>query len=426
MEAFSGFYKKSLEERLEILADYAELSSEEKELLKKAWNGALGIQTADKMIENVFSCFELPFGIATNFKVNGKEIVVPMVLEEPSVVAAASKAAKLCLPEGFNAEAPKKQVMVGQIQIVGVKDFRKTKKAILKNKKELIEIANSCDKTLVSFGGGAFDLQIRDLGKKMIAVHLLVDVRDAMGANAVNTMCERITEKVEEMSGGKVGLRILSNLATERIVKARAVWKKEVIGEEAIEGILTAYEFAVNDVYRAVTHNKGVMNGIDAVLIATGNDFRAVEAGAHAFASLKGKIKRDAKRKSKENYAPLTKYYKDRKGDLVGEIELPLAIGIVGGTTKTHPLARIALKIMNVKKVEELQEIIASIGLAQNLAALLALSTVGIQQGHMKLHAKNIAISAGASGEKIELIAEKMVKEKKVSMDRAKEILKEL
>lgn len=409
MEEFSGFYKKSVEERVNVLSKYADLSSSEKELLKKSWKGGLGVESADRMIENVVSCFELPFGIATNFKVNEREVVVPMVLEEASVVAAASKAAKLC--EGFEAKVPEKQTMIGQIQVVGVKDLDKGKERILKGKKELLEEANACDKTLVGFGGGAFELEVREV-EGMLVLHLLVDVKDAMGANAVNSMCEKIAPKVEELSGGKVYLRILSNLATERIVKCKGVWKKEVLGEERIEGILRAYEFAEKDVYRAVTNNKGIMNGVDAVLLATGNDFRAVEAGVHAFASLEGR------------YRPLTKYYKDREGNLIGEIEFPLAIGIVGGATKTHPFARIALKVMKVEKVEELQEIIAAVGLAQNFAALNALSNEGIQKGHMGLHAKNIAVMAGAKGEEIEKIAEKMSEEGKVSVDYAKELLK--
>ena len=286
------------------------------------------------MVENVYSTFQLPLGIATNFTVNGKEVLVPFALEEPSVVAAASYAAKLS--SGFEAKASE-PVMIGQIQLVGVKKPEEAIKKILAEEKALLEIANAGDSTLIKFGGGARKIEARKLETKrgtMVIIHLLVDVRDAMGANAVNTMCERISAEIERLSGGKTRLKIISNLAIHRTVKAKTVWKKEALGEEAIEKILDGYEFAANDEFRACTHNKGIMNGIDAVVIATGNDFRAVEAGAHAFASRSGK------------YKPLTKYYKNMEGDLVGEIELPLAVGIVGGATRTHPLAKINLKIL--------------------------------------------------------------------------------
>ncbi len=407
----SKFYEKPLSERIETLKDFASLSGEEIEALGKY--GALDFESADRMVENVYSTFQLPLGIATNFTVNGKEVLVPFALEEPSVVAAASYAAKLS--SGFEAKASE-PVMIGQIQIVGVKKPEEAIKKILAEEKRLIEIANAGDSTLIKFGGGARKIEARKLETTrgvMVIIHLLVDVRDAMGANAVNTMCERISAEIERLSGGKTRLKIISNLAIHRTVKAKTVWKKEALGEEAIEKILDGYEFAANDEFRACTHNKGIMNGIDAVVIATGNDFRAVEAGAHAFASRSGK------------YKPLTKYYKNMEGDLVGEIELPLAVGIVGGATRTHPLAKINLKILGVKTASELAEIIASVGLAQNFAALRALANEGIQKGHMRLHAKNIAIQAGAHGKAIDEIAERMGAEGNISVSRAKEILAE-
>ncbi|PIN85139.1 MAG: hydroxymethylglutaryl-CoA reductase, degradative [Candidatus Diapherotrites archaeon CG11_big_fil_rev_8_21_14_0_20_37_9] len=405
----SKFYEKSLDERLQILKDFAQLTDEELQQLKSF--GALDFPTADRMIENVYSTMPLPLGIATNFVVNKKEYLVPFALEEPSVVAAASYAAKLS--SGFEAKATE-PIMIGQIQLVGVKDTENAIKKVLAAEKDLLEIANAGDSTLVKFGGGARKIEARTFETKrgkMIVFHLLVDVRDAMGANAVNTMCERISPKIEELSGGEVRLKIISNLAVHRTVKATTTWKKDVLGEDAIERILDAYEFAANDKYRACTNNKGIMNGIDSVVIATGNDFRAVEAGVHAFAAEKGV------------YTTLTKYYKNKNGDLVGEIELPLAVGLVGGATKTHPVARINVKLLGVKTANELAEVIASVGLAQNFAAMRALATEGIQKGHMRLHAKNIAVTAGAEGKQIEAIAGQMVKEGNISVARAKQIL---
>lgn len=424
------FYEKTLEERLLAIREFAGLSEDEVLVLKKF--GALDFETANRMIENVYSTFPVPLGIATNFTVNGKQVLVPFALEEPSVVAAASNAARMS--SGFEANATE-PVMIGQIQLVGVKDAKKAIDGIKKKEKELLKKANSGDSTLVKFGGGARKIEAREMKTSrgtMVVVHLLVDVRDAMGANAVNTMCERITPDIEKISGTQVRLRIISNLAVHRTVKAKTVWKKEVLGEdmakrlgkentdtenkakigsEVIERVLDAYEFAANDMYRACTHNKGIMNGIDAVVIATGNDFRAIEAGAHAFASISGE------------YKPLTKYYKDKNGDLAGEIELPMAVGLVGGATKTHPVAKISVKILGVKTAKELAEIIAAVGLAQNFAALRALSNEGIQKGHMKLHAKNIAVNAGAFGKKIEEVAGQMVAEGNISVSRAKEIM---
>jgi hydroxymethylglutaryl-CoA reductase len=413
--SISKFYEKNLDERLKIVQEFANLDLEEISSLKKY--AALDFDTANRMIENVIGTTQLPVGIATNFIINGKEVLVPMALEEPSVVAAASKAAGNARASGGFQVKADEPVMIGQIQLINLKDLNLAARSINEKKKEILDLANSKDPTLVSFGGGAKDLETRILthnGKQMLVVHIYVDVRDAMGANAVNTMAEAIAPMLEEMSGGKVCLRILSNLATRRLVKAKAVWKKDEIGEDAVEGVINAYSLAAADPYRAATHNKGIMNGIDAVVIATGNDWRAVEAGAHAYASLDGR------------YKPLTKYYKDRNGDLVGEIELPMAVGLVGGATKTHPIAKIAVKILGVKTSKELAEIIAAVGLAQNFAALRALSTEGIQKGHMKLHSRNIAVMAGATGDEIDAVAKIMSDEKQVNVVRAKEVLEEL
>ena len=420
---FHEFYKKPVEKRLEILKRSAGLTDDEINILKSS---AIGLATADRMVENVIGTCEMPIGIGLNFIINGKERIVPMCTEEPSVVAAASYAAKLARASGGFKTSSDDPIMIGQIQIMGFRDFRAAKDAILKNKAKIIARANDRDSVLVSFGGGAKDLEVREINSeigKMLVVHLLVDVRDAMGANAVNTMCEGVSQILEELTGGYVRLKILSNLADKRLARAKAVWKKEELekstkgamkGSDVIDAILEAYHLALNDPYRCATHNKGVMNGIDAVVIATGNDFRAVEAGAHTFASMSGK------------YKPLTKYYKNKNGDLVGEIELPVAIGTVGGATRTKPEARVALKILGVKSAGELAEIIAAVGLAQNFAALRALATEGIQKGHLRLHAKNLAIMAGAEGSEIELVAKRMTEEKDISSSGAKRVLEEI
>ncbi|MBI4173092.1 MAG: hydroxymethylglutaryl-CoA reductase, degradative [Candidatus Aenigmarchaeota archaeon] len=408
----SGFYKLPPKQRLALVKKFAGLTDEECEAIAKT--GALAMDAADRMIENVVGTHELPFGIATNFMINGKDYLIPMVLEEPSVVAAASNAAKLARPSGGFKTASDEPVMIGQIQVVGTKDAAAAAKAIANGKKQIIELANQQDPTLVKFGGGARGLEARviDTQKgKMVIVHLLVDVRDAMGANAVNTMAEAVSPLLEELSGGRVRLRIISNFAVKRLARAKAVWKKQDIGEDAVNGVVEAYAFADADLYRCATHNKGIMNGIDAVVIATGNDFRAVEAGAHAYAARDGR------------YQSLTKYHEDQDGNLVGEIELPVAVGLVGGATRTHPTAKAAVRILGVKTAKELSEIIAAVGLAQNFAALRALSTVGIQEGHMKLHAKNIAIMGGATADIVDQVAAQLVKEKKIRVERAKEIV---
>jgi len=385
------------------------LTDEEASALSQA---GLGIEQADKMVENVVGLFQLPLGIATNFLINGRDYLVPMATEEPSVIAAASNAAKMAREGGgFKAESTR-PVMIGQIQVVNHK--KGAEKAILSKKKELMDYGQSLDPTLVKFGGGVVDLSVRKV-KDMVVVHLHVNVADAMGANAVNTMCEALAPKIAEFSGGKVVLRILSNYALERTAKASVTVPKEALGgEEVVDRIVWAYRLAAHDVYRAVTHNKGVMNGVTALVLATGNDTRAVEAGCHSFAARSGR------------YTSLTTWEKNGRGDLVGGIEIPVAVGLVGGAVRTHPVAKAAVKILGVKSARELGEVMACVGLAQNLAALRALASEGIQKGHMRLHARNIAVTAGADGELADLVAAGMVKAGKVSVDEAKRILGEL
>jgi hydroxymethylglutaryl-CoA reductase len=415
--AISGFYKLSISERIKKLKEFVDLTEDEVALLQTA--GALDLSIADRMIENVVGTLPIPLGLATNFVINGEEYLVPMALEEPSVVAAASNAARMTRETGGFSASTTDPIMIGQIQVADLLDPEKSRNAIIENKENLLEVANAQDPILVKFGGGARELEVRKLDTMMgpmLVVHLLVDTRDAMGANAVNTMCEALAPLIEELTGGHVFLRILSNLAVYRLARAEAIFPKEELGgPEAVESILKAYAFAQADPFRCATHNKGIMNGIDAVLIATGQDFRAVEAGAHTYAATR-----------EGGYQSLTHYEKTPDGDIEGTIELPLAVGLVGGATKTHPVARLCVKILGVKTSQALAEIIASVGLAQNLAALRALSQEGIQKGHMKLHSRNVAIAAGAKDKEIEIVAQKMISEKRVRFDRAQEILAEL
>ena len=410
----SGFYKLPVNKRIELVKQFANLDDSEADL----FSSCLDIGIADRMIENVLGSFELPLGIAVNFKINEKEYLIPMATEESSVVAAASNAAKIARMKGGFKTKCSDPLMIGQIQILHMTDVAGAAQKIISKKKEILKLANEQDKVLLKFGGGAKDLEVRILDSpigKMIVVHLIVDVRDAMGANAVNTMCEALTPIMEEITGGKVRLRILSNLADKRIAKATAVFEKEKMGgEQVVDAFLESYNLAAIDPYRAATHNKGIMNGIDAVIIATGNDFRAIEAGAHAYAARSGQ------------YTSLSHYFKDKSGNLVGELELPMAIGIIGGAGNIHPKAKVCKKILGIKTAKELAEIVVSVGLAQNFAAVFALSTVGIQKGHMSLHAKNIAVMAGAKGDQIDRVADQMVKEGKIKLDRAEEILKEI
>ena len=411
-----GFYKKTIDERLNLVRDLVGLTDEEVETLK-AW-GNLEPKIADAMIENVIGSMSYPFAVATNFKINGKDYLVPMVIEESSVVAAASNAARVMRRDGGIKATTTGPVMISQIQLVNIKAPYYAKMKIIEHKQEILDLANKQDPVLVKLGGGAKDLEVRVIDSPqgpMVVTHLIVDVRDAMGANAVNTMAEKVAPLIEKITGGKVYLRILTNLAEKRLARAWVkVYKEDIGGEEVVDGIVAASNFAWADPYRAATHNKGIMNGIIAVALATGQDHRALEAGAHAYAARNGR------------YMPLSLWEKDEDGNLVGSLELPIAVGLVGGAVKVHPVARIAIKILGVQTAQELAEVMAAVGLAQNFAALRALATEGIQKGHMKLHAKNIAIMAGATPELADKIADIMVAEGKVRFDRAKELLEEI
>jgi len=411
----SGFYKLTPKERINYVKDFADLTDEEVKILQST--GSLELELADRMIENVVGTFPLPLGIAMNFLINRKDYLIPMAIEEPSVVAAATYAAKMARKKGGFFTSSTDPVMIGQIQAVDISDPFAAKMKILSAKKEILQKANEQDPMLVSVGGGAKNLDVKVIDAKtgpMVITELHVDCRDAMGANAVNTMAEAVAPMIERITGGRVYLRIISNLATKRLARAwTVIAKEEVGGEEVVDGIVEAYNFAAADPYRAATHNKGILNGIIGVVIATGNDHRAIEAGAHAYAARKG------------YYGPISFWEKNRDGDLVGSLELPMAVGTIGGATKVHPTAKVALKILGVKSANELGEVMAAVGLAQNLGALRALAHEGIQRGHMSLHARNIAITAGASGDLIDLIVERMVEERKVRMDRAKELLEE-
>ena len=413
-----------LGERLEKLVESAGLNSDE---LAAFQTSGLSADQADHMVENAIGTFGLPLGIGLNFVVNGREVLVPMAIEEPSVVAGASFMAKLARAGGGFTVITSAPEMIGQIQVLEVKDLMTASMELHKHKAELLAEADSIDPVLKKFGGGARDLEVRIIEDSHIGpflvVHLIYDVCDAMGANTVNTACEKLAPHIEQITGGRVHLRILSNLADRRLAKASCtVPLKELAftnadgrkftGEQVRDGIIEAWAFAEADPYRAATHNKGIMNGVDAVVIATGNDWRAIEAGAHAYAARDGR------------YTSLSTWGRDADGNLTGELEMPMTVGIVGGATKVHPAAKAALKLMGVKTAAELAGIIASVGLAQNLAALRALATEGIQRGHMSLHARQVAIAAGAIGDHIEKVAAQMVAEKTVRIERAEEILR--
>lgn len=384
---------------------------------------ALPLALADGMIENVVGKFELPYAIATNFRVNGRDLLVPLVVEEPSVVAAASYMAKLARDAGGFRTSSSAPLMRAQVQVVGLADVYNARLSLMARKTEIIELANRKDQLLNQLGGGCRDLEVHTFPNTargpLLVAHLIVDVRDAMGANTVNTMAEAVAPLLEEITGGKVRLRILSNLADLRLARAQVRLSPETLttsafaGDAVIEGILDAYEFAAIDPYRAATHNKGIMNGIDPVIVATGNDWRAVEAGAHAYACRNG------------HYGSLTTWEKDKSGHLVGTLEMPMPVGLVGGATKTHPLAQLSLRILGVKTAQELAEVAVAVGLAQNLGALRALATEGIQRGHMALHARNIALSAGAIGEEVQWLIDQMVSNHDVRADRAAALLQQ-
>lgn len=410
--SYSGFFKLSMADRLKEVAEFAGLSEEEQAVLASA--DSLDDEKADNMIENVIGKYALPMGVAINFVINGKDVVIPMVVEEPSVVAACSNAAKMARPSGGFRASSSGNVMIAQIQVLGIDTPEAARSMILEKKDEIIRICNEKDPVLVSLGGGVKDVEVRAIETKagvMVIVHLLVDTGDAMGANAVNTMAEAVAPFIEEITGGTVELRILSNLADHRLVRARATWRKEDIGgEEVVEKMLNAYAFAEADPYRAATNNKGIMNGIVPVVIATGNDTRAIESGAHSYAARSGR------------YTSMTTWEKNENGDIVGSIEIPMAVGLVGGATKIHPAAKAAVKLLGVKTAAELGQIIACAGLANNMAAMKALATEGIQRGHMSLHARNLANTVGARGEILEKIVKQMVAEKKVRLEYAQEL----
>jgi hydroxymethylglutaryl-CoA reductase len=415
----AGFYDRSTEERLAMLCEHCELGAEEMARLHAA---GLGLERADQMIENVVGVHGLPLGIATNFQVNGRDVLVPMAIEEPSVVAGASLAARLARAGGGFQASASEPVMIGQIQVLDLGDPWSASAELLSAKERLLEAANAVDPVIVGLGGGARDVEVRVLESTpvgpMLVVHLLYDCRDAMGANAVNTAVERLAPLVEEITGGRVLLRILSNLADRRLARAQCAVPVEALardgfdGARVAQGIVEAWAFAAADPYRAATHNKGIMNGIDAVVVATGNDWRAVEAGAHAYAARSGR------------YTSLSSWNLDvTAGKLLGTLELPLVVGTVGGATRVHPTAQVALKILGVRSARELAEIIAAVGLAQNLAAIRALATEGIQRGHMGLHARQVALAAGAVGEDVTRVAEQLVREGVIRLDRAQEII---
>ena len=409
-------------ERLAYLARAANLTGDE--AARIADPGALPLALADGMIENVIGTFQLPLGMAGNFRINGRDVLVPMAVEEPSVVAAASYMAKIARGCGGFETSSSGPLMRAQVQVLGVSDPHGARQAILLKREEIIALANTRDQLLVKLGGGCRDIEVHVFPDSprgaMVVMHLIVDVRDAMGANTVNTMAEAVAPLVEQATGGQVRLRILSNLADLRLARARvrvtpeALATRELAGDAVIDGILDAAAFAVIDPYRAATHNKGIMNGIDPVIVATGNDWRAVEAGAHAYACKDGR------------YTSLTQWERDNTGALVGTIEMPMPVGLVGGATKTHPIAKLALKILRVEAAQQLAEIAVAVGLAQNMGALRALATEGIQRGHMALHARNIALVAGARGDEIDRIARRMAEEKDVRTDRALALLEEL
>lgn len=414
-----GFRNLTPAERWRKVVEAVGLGEEDAALLQSP--GALPVETADGMIENVIGTFELPMGVAANFTINGCDYIIPMAVEEPSIIAAASFMARIVRDCGGFETSVTEPLMRAQVQIVGLSDPYGARLKILSERQRIIAAANACDKVLVELGGGCRDIEVHVFpdtpGGAMAVMHLIVDVRDAMGANTVNTMAERVAPMIEELTGGTVRLRILSNLADLRLARARvaitpeALATKELSGEEIIDRMVEAYQFAAIDPYRAATHNKGIMNGIDPLIVATGNDWRAIEAGAHVWAVRKG------------HYTSLSTWEKDKAGRLVGTLELPMAVGIVGGATKTHPLSKLALRILNISSAAELSQLCVSLGLAQNMAAIRALATEGIQRGHMALHARNIAIVAGATGAEIETVAKQLASDHDVRVERARDIL---
>lgn len=416
-----NFRSLTPEARLQEIVSRANLSADDLALLNNP--AALPLKLANGMIENVIGTFQLPLGVAGYFQLNGKDVLVPMAVEEPSVVAAASFMAKLIRDCGGFHTSSSEPLMRAQVQVIGITDPHGARLAILKDRKAIIDIANSRDKLLVSLGGGCKDIEVHVFPSTprgaMVIMHLIVDVRDAMGANTVNTMAEAVAPHIEQITGGKVRLRILSNLADLRLARAhvrvspQALTTADYDGVDVINRIVDAYAFAAIDPYRAATHNKGIMNGIDPVIVATGNDWRAVEAGAHAYACKNG------------SYTSLSTWEIASDGYLVGTLEIPMPVGLVGGATKTHPMARLALKILNIQSAQELAEVAVAVGLAQNMAALRALATEGIQRGHMALHARNIALATGAADNEIDWVVQQMVAAKDVRVDFAVKLLQD-
>ena len=414
--SISKFFEKSRKERLDTVANFSNLSKDELEILQNE-NGGISYDNADKMVENAIGTFSLPLGVATNFKINDKDYVVPMVIEEPSVIAAASKGAKVARIKGGFKVTADESYSIGQIQVLNA-DIDSAIQKISSSSDEIIKLANSKSNSLPKMNKGAKEITCKEIDTpsgKMLIAELLIDVGDAMGANITNTMCEAVSPLIEKITGGKTLLRILSNYSTRRMVKAEAVFEKEAVGgEQVVDNIILAFEFADNDVYRAVTHNKGIMNGTIAVANAVGQDSRAIEAAANAYAAKSGK------------YSSLSKWSKDDEGNLVGILEIPLSVGIVGGIANVHPVAKVCAKIIGATSAKELACVMTATGLAQNYSAIRALSTDGIQKGHMRLHARNLAAAAGATSEQIDIIVQKMIEEKKISLDRAKELLDQI
>ncbi|MCB9451540.1 MAG: hydroxymethylglutaryl-CoA reductase, degradative [Anaerolineaceae bacterium] len=417
----SGFYKLALSERVSRVAAWAGLTPEEQQALLGV--SGLNAEQAGNMIENVIGVYALPLGVATNFLINGQDYLIPMVIEEPSVVAAVSNAARLFREGGGFTASSDEPVMIGQIQVLDVPDVQAAAQAVLAKQDLLMAEADRVGGSIVKHGGGARGIEVRPFpdtpAGPMLVIHLLYDTRDAMGANAINTAAEHLATQVEAITGGRVNLRILSNLTDHRkaraegMIPAAELATDSLTGEQVVKSIVEAGVFAAIDPYRAATHNKGIMNGIDPVVIATGNDWRAIEAGAHAYAARDGQ------------YTSMTKWWQDEDGNLHGSIEIPLAVGIVGGATRVHPAAGLALKIMKIQSAWQLAEIIAAVGLAQNLAAMRALATVGIQQGHMRMHAKQIAVAAGATSDLIPRVVQTMIEEGNIRLERAKALVQE-
>lgn len=409
----SGFYQLSHDERLAQIQAFCELDAQTVQALKES--SALPFELVDRLVENAIGGFTVPVGIATNMIIDGQDRLIPMATEESSVIAAVGNTARQCRDTGGFVTSISGTEMIAQVQLVGISDPWAARLKVLEKKQAIAEVCNDCDPVLVRLGGGFRDIEVRIVEARtgpMVVVHLVIDTLDAMGANAVNTMAERLAPQLASWTSGRHHLRILSNLADRRVARARAIWKADNIGgPDVVQGIILAADFADADPYRAATHNKGIMNGVSAVTLATGNDTRAIEAGAHAYAARSGR------------YRSLSHYEMTPEGDLAGSIELPMALGLVGGATKVHPTAQACLKILGVKSAAELSRIVAAVGLAQNFGALKALATVGIQQGHMALHAQNVAIAAGAVGDEIAEVARLMSEAKSVRQDVAESLL---